>query len=80
MTDDNGKDLLKAPPGYAVEIKGLKEIAEGGEIFFVVNSEGEAKNIAQNRNKAFMFEKESKVSKIEGGFAKLKFRLEIIYI
>ncbi|OQX93292.1 MAG: translation initiation factor IF-2 [Tenericutes bacterium 4572_104] len=57
MTDDLGKDLLKAPPGSAVEITGLQDVPRAGDPFKVFEDEKTAKNIAMKR-KERMFDLE----------------------
>ncbi len=49
MTDDLGKDVLKAPPGSAVEITGLQDVPRAGDPFKVFEEEKTVKNIAIKR-------------------------------
>ena len=49
MLDDKGKKIKKAGPSVPVEIHGLSEVPEAGDIFTVVEDEKVAKNIADKR-------------------------------
>ncbi len=49
MTDDLGKDVLKAPPGSAVEITGLQDVPRAGDPFKVFEDEKVVKNVAMKR-------------------------------
>jgi len=47
MTDENGKRVKSVGPSMPVEIQGLNEVPNSGEIFVAHDSEREARNFAQ---------------------------------
>lgn len=47
MMDDKGRRVKEATPSTPVEILGLNDVPNAGEIFMVVDSEKEARNIAE---------------------------------
>ncbi len=49
MLDDKGKQIKKAGPSVPVEILGLDEVPEGGDVFYVVDNERMAKNVIEQR-------------------------------
>ncbi len=49
MTDDKGKAIKKAGPSTPVEITGLPEVPEAGEVFYVVEDEHLAKHLVESR-------------------------------
>ncbi len=49
MIDDKGKKLKKAGPSTPIEILGLSEVPDAGDIFNVVDDEKIAKTVAENR-------------------------------
>ncbi|MDD4504651.1 MAG: translation initiation factor IF-2, partial [Clostridiaceae bacterium] len=49
MIDDKGKRLKKAGPSTPVEIQGLDEVPDAGDIFIVVDDEKVAKTISEKR-------------------------------
>lgn len=49
MIDDKGKRIKKAGPSTPVEILGLSEVPEAGDVFRAVEDEKVAKTIAENR-------------------------------
>jgi translation initiation factor IF-2 len=49
MIDDKGKRLKKAGPSTPVEIQGLDEVPDAGDIFMVVDDEKTAKTISEKR-------------------------------
>ncbi|MBP5631542.1 MAG: translation initiation factor IF-2 [Clostridia bacterium] len=49
MTDDKGKTIKKAGPSTPVEITGLPEVPEAGELFYVVEDEHLAKHLVDTR-------------------------------
>ena len=49
MTDDKGKKIKAAGPSTPVEIIGLPEVTEGGEIFYEVENEKVAKHLIEQR-------------------------------
>jgi translation initiation factor IF-2 len=63
MRNQEGKELKEAGPSSPVEITGLSGLPEAGYEFIVVNSEKEARNIAEGRMQEFR-EKHMKKSKV----------------
>ncbi len=49
MTDDKGHVIKKAGPSTPVEILGLPEVPEAGEIFYAITDEKVAKQLAEKR-------------------------------
>ena len=49
MIDDKGKRLKKAGPSTPIEIQGLDEVPDAGDIFMVVDDEKVAKTISEKR-------------------------------
>ena len=49
MTDDKGQNIKTAGPSTPVEILGLPEVPESGELFYVVKDEKLAKSLAEKR-------------------------------
>ncbi|HYF83006.1 MAG TPA: translation initiation factor IF-2 [Clostridia bacterium] len=49
MIDDKGKRLKKAGPSTPVEIQGLDEVPDAGDLFIVVDDEKTAKTISEKR-------------------------------
>ncbi|MCR4434590.1 MAG: translation initiation factor IF-2 [Clostridiales bacterium] len=49
MTDDKGHKIKKAGPSTPVEILGLPEVPEAGEIFYAIEDEKVAKHLAEKR-------------------------------
>ncbi len=49
MNDDKGKPVKKAGPSIPVEILGLSEVPEGGDIFYVVDDERKAREVVETR-------------------------------
>ncbi len=47
MTDDKGKRVKEAGPSVPVEIQGLNDVPEAGEVVVVCDSEKEARNFAE---------------------------------
>ncbi len=64
MIDDKGKRVKSAGPSKPVEILGLNEVPEAGEKIYVVNSEKESKEIAQNKKDESRMEKLKKSQKV----------------
>jgi translation initiation factor IF-2 len=52
MTDDRGKQVVKAGPSMPVEILGLSEVPDTGDSFFAVTDMRAAQQIAERRKKA----------------------------
>lgn len=49
MLDDKGKNVKKAGPSVPVEILGLDEVPEGGDLFYAVSDERMAKQVVEKR-------------------------------
>jgi translation initiation factor IF-2 len=49
MIDDKGKRLKKAGPSTPIEIQGLDEVPDAGDLFIVVDDEKTAKTISEKR-------------------------------
>lgn len=49
MTDDNGRRIEAAGPSTPVEVIGLNEVPEAGEVFYVVSDEKVAKHLVEKR-------------------------------
>ncbi len=49
MNDDKGKAVKKAGPSIPVEVLGLSEVPEGGDIFYVVDDERKAREVVEAR-------------------------------
>lgn len=49
MTNDKGKNVKKAGPSIPVEILGLSEVPDGGDVFYVVNDERKARDVVAAR-------------------------------
>jgi translation initiation factor IF-2 len=52
MTDDRGKQIVKAGPSTPVEILGLSEVPDTGDPFFAVTDMRAAQQLAERRKKA----------------------------
>lgn len=52
MTDDKGKRVKKARPSTPVEIIGLTEVPEAGDIFYEVKDEKTAKHLIERRKRS----------------------------
>jgi len=53
MMDEKGKNLKKAGPSTPVEITGLHEVPDAGDIFIVVDDEKTAKQISDKRKEKY---------------------------
>lgn len=62
MNDDKGKSVKKAGPSIPVEILGLSEVPEGGDLFYAVDDERKARAVVESRK---FKEKQSKLQKAE---------------
>ncbi len=49
MVDDKGKQIKKAGPSIPVEVLGLSEVPEGGDVFYVVEDERKAREVVEAR-------------------------------
>ncbi|MDE1921379.1 MAG: translation initiation factor IF-2 [Candidatus Omnitrophica bacterium] len=61
---DNGRPIKEAGPSMPVEILGLSEVAAAGEIFYAVEDDKKAKEIAENRQERLKNEKLSGTAKV----------------
>ncbi len=64
LFDDTGSPVKEAGPSMPVEILGLSEVAAAGEIFYAVEDEKKAKEIAETRQEKLKNEKLSGTAKI----------------
>ena len=64
MFDDQGRPIKEAGPSTPVEILGLSEVPAAGEIFYAVEDEKKAKEIAENRQEKLKNEKLSGTAKV----------------
>jgi len=64
MFDDHGRPIKEAGPSTPVEILGLSEVAAAGEIFYAVESDRRAKEIAELRQEKIKNEKLSGTAKV----------------
>lgn len=49
MIDDKGKQIKKAGPSIPVEVLGLSEVPEGGDVFYAVDDERKAREVVEAR-------------------------------
>ena len=49
MKDDRGRLITEAPPSMAVEVIGLKELPENGDVIFTVSDLDKARVVAARR-------------------------------
>ncbi len=49
MNDDKGRSVKKAGPSIPVEILGLSEVPEGGDVFYAVDDERKAREVVEAR-------------------------------
>ncbi|MDR1734282.1 MAG: translation initiation factor IF-2 [Oscillospiraceae bacterium] len=74
MTDDKGNEILTAGPSVPVEIAGLAEVPEGGDIFDAVTDERLARELVEQRKyaaKEDLFQQQEQVT-LETLFDSLK--------
>ncbi len=64
LFDDHGTPIKEAGPSMPVEILGLSEVAAAGEIFYAVENDKRAKEIAENRQEKLKNEKLSGTAKV----------------
>ncbi len=64
LFDDLGRAIKEAGPSTPVEILGLSEVASAGEIFYAVENDKEAKDIAELRQEKIKNEKLSGTAKV----------------
>ncbi|MDO5738196.1 MAG: translation initiation factor IF-2 [Eubacteriales bacterium] len=73
MTNDRGQSITEAGPSMPVEILGLPDVPEGGEIFYQVENEKVARSLAERRQdeeRELALSKKSHVS-LDNLFSKL---------
>ncbi len=63
MVDDKGRPVKKALPSVPVEILGLNEVPDGGDLFYVVEDERKARNVVEVRKQRIKDE-QSKIKKV----------------
>ena len=49
MNDDRGKSIKKAGPSIPVEVLGLSEVPDGGDVFYAVEDERKAREVVEAR-------------------------------
>lgn len=64
MNDDKGRAVKKAGPSIPVEILGLSEVPEGGDMFYAVDDERKAREVVEARKFKEKQEKQKKASTI----------------
>ncbi|MBR5152565.1 MAG: translation initiation factor IF-2 [Clostridia bacterium] len=64
MNDDKGKAVKKAGPSIPVEILGLSEVPEGGDVFYAVDDERKAREVVEARKFKEKQEKQQKANTI----------------
>ena len=65
MVDSKGKNVKKATPSTPVEILGLSEVPVGGDMFYVADSDKQARQVAERikaQGRAHMIQQHNKVS------------------
>ncbi len=74
MLDDKGKRIKKAGPSTPVEILGLSEVPDAGEILYSVEDDKKAREIAENRKDKMRREqiKSSQMVSLDDIFNKIK--------
>ncbi|MDD6309307.1 MAG: translation initiation factor IF-2 [Clostridia bacterium] len=74
MVDDKGKRLKVAGPSTPVEITGLNDVCEGGDLFYAVSDEKMARNVVQARRQKLQEEqrKATNVVSLEDLFSQIK--------
>ncbi len=64
MIDDKGRKIKKAGPAIPVEILGLSEVPEGGDVFYAVDDEKKAREVVEARKYKQKQEKQSKAPRV----------------
>jgi translation initiation factor IF-2 len=64
MNDDKGKSVKKAGPSIPVEILGLSEVPEGGDVFYAVDDERKAREVVEARKFKEKQERQKKANAI----------------
>ncbi len=75
MMDDKGRRVKEATPSTPVEILGLNEVPDAGEIFVTTDSEKEARTIVDayiNQSKAKLIEDTKSVMSLDGLFDQIQ--------
>ena len=75
MMDDKGKKVKEATPSTPVEILGLNEVPDAGEVFITTDSEKEARTIADayiSQSKARLIEDTKSVMSLDGLFNQIQ--------
>ena len=60
MVDDKGRPVKKALPSVPVEILGLNEVPDGGDLFYVVEDERKARNVVEVRKQRIRMNNQNK--------------------
>ncbi len=64
MMDDKGRRLKEAGPSVPVEITGLSETPEGGDVFYAVSDERKAREVVEARKQKQKAEAQNAVSRV----------------
>ena len=74
MLDDKGNRLKEAGPSTPVEITGLSEVCEGGDMFYAVKDEKMAKNVVEARRQKVQDEhrKSTNIVSLEDLFSQIQ--------
>ncbi|MBO4953744.1 MAG: translation initiation factor IF-2 [Clostridia bacterium] len=64
MVDDKGRRLKEAGPSVPVEITGLSETPEGGDVFYAVSDERKAREVVEARKQKIKTEAQNAVSRV----------------
>lgn len=64
MNDDKGRPVKKAGPSIPVEILGLSEVPDGGDVFYAVDDERKAREVVEARKFKEKQEKQKKANAI----------------
>ena len=64
MNDDKGRSVKKAGPSIPVEILGLSEVPEGGDVFYAVDDERKAREVVEARKFKEKQERQKKATAI----------------
>ena len=64
MTDDKGRKIKEALPSTPVEIVGLSEVPDGGDVFYAVEDEKIARHVVETRKQKIKDDKEKARRKV----------------
>jgi len=64
MVDDKGNNIKEAGPSVPVEILGLPEVPEAGEIFYAITDERIARQLAEKRKQKLKEEQQKSTSRV----------------